>query len=132
MRVAVSIGRGLAAAVVFGLSVGLADAAGPFDGEWSGGSPGAAGAPSARGSRPCAPTSATVKVANGKLSGTYTFAGSSFTSKITGAVAKDGTVKGKWGTNEILNGKFSGDHFSGRYKSADCGVERNIALEKVR
>jgi hypothetical protein len=41
-------------------------------------------------------------------------------------------MAGHWGSNPILNGKFSGNHFPGSYNSAECGFERPIALDKVK
>ncbi len=66
-------------------------AAGPFDGQWSGGSPAAH-----VGTRTCAPTTATVTVTNGKMKGKYEFG--STTPSIRGNIAPDGSLTGgSWG-----------------------------------
>jgi len=116
------IAMGLAVLMMTGSVVA---AAGSFDGEWSGGSPaGHSGT-----THSCVPTNATVKVANGKMSGTYSFGKYSY--KVGGTVAADGTVKGTWGGNP-MTGKFEGDHFSGTYNSGQCGVARKIFLDKAK
>jgi hypothetical protein len=106
------------------LPFGPVCAAGPFDGEWSGGS-----SAIHVGSRTCAPTTATVTVANGKMTGKYEVTNLSF--KLGGTVAADGSVTGRWGGNP-MTGKFVGNHFSGSYQSGECGAERPIALDKVK
>ena len=113
---------GIAVLVVM---MSAAAAAGPFDGEWSGGSP----AGHSGSSHVCVPTNATAKVVNGKLSGDYSFG--KYTYKISGSIAADGTVKGRWGGN-AMTGKFEGDHFSGTYNSGQCGVARKIFLDKAK
>lgn len=116
------IAMGLA---VLMMSMSAAGAAGSFDGEWSGGSPaGQSGT-----SHVCVPTNATVKVANGKLSGDYSFG--KYTYKVSGSIAADGTVKGRWGGNP-MTGKFEGNHFSGTYNSGQCGVDRKIFLDRAK
>jgi hypothetical protein len=117
--------RILTGAAVLMMTVSAVQAAGSFDGEWSGGSP----AGNSGSSHVCVPTNATVKVAAGKLSGDYSFG--KYTYKISGTIAADGTVKGKWGGNQ-MTGKFEGDHFSGTYNSGQCGVDRKISLDKVK
>jgi hypothetical protein len=114
----------LTVALLGSLPFGPVGAAAPFDGEWSGGSPGVH-----VGNRPCPPTTATATVADGKLAGKYVVGNNTF--KLGGTVAADGTVTGKWGANP-MTGKFAGDHFSGSYQSGECGVERPISLDKVK
>jgi hypothetical protein len=111
-------------AVVALFAAGAADAAGPFDGQWSGGSPGVR-----VGTRNCPPTDANGTVADGKLSGKFEVGSNSF--KFGGPIAADGSVTGKWGDNP-LTGKFSGDHFTGTYMSGLCGVERPVSLDRVK
>jgi len=101
-----------------------ARAAGPFDGEWSGGSPA-----THIGTRTCAPTTATVTVTNGKIKGKYEMVGSS--ASITGNVAADGSATGHWGGNPF-SGKFAGGHFAGSYNSGLCGTERPFSLDRAK
>jgi hypothetical protein len=105
-------------------ALAAARAAGPFDGQWSGGSPAVH-----VGTRTCAPTTATVTVANGKMAGKYEVGISS--SSIRGNVASDGSVTGHWGGNSF-SGKFAGDHFSGTYNSGLCGTERPVSLDRAK
>jgi hypothetical protein len=114
----------LMVALVSLMPFGSAPAAGPFDGAWSGGSPGVH-----VGNRPCPPTTATVTVADGKMAGKFEVGINSF--KLGGTVAADGSVTGKWGGNP-MTGKFAGDHFSGSYQSGECRIERPISLDKVK
>ncbi len=107
----------LAAAVPFT----LAHAAGPFDGQYMGGSP-------AMGRMGCPSTDATVTVADGKLTGK--FMEKTFTFNVTGTVAPDGTVTGKWAAYPFT-GKFTGTHFAGSYNSKECKGERPITLDKA-
>ncbi len=105
----------LAAAVPFT----LAHAAGPFDGQYSGGSP-AIG-------RTCPNSTAAVTVVNGKMTGEYQM--KTYTLHINATVAPDGTVTGKWSVYP-LTGKFTGTHFAGSYDSKECGAQRPITLHK--
>lgn len=107
-----------AAAVPFAVA-----AAGPFDGQYTGGSP----ATGARGAS-CPPTTGTVTVVNGNLTGK--FSESKYTFTLTGTVAPDGTMTGKWGPYPVT-GKFTGGHFEGTYSSKICGTERPIKLDKA-
>ena len=66
----------------------------------------------------CPASSATVTVADGKMTGKYTVSMYSF--NINATVAADGTVTGRWSVYP-LTGKFSGTHFSGTYESKECG-----------
>lgn len=110
----------VAAALAVVAYAGAADAAGPFDGQWTGGSPGTGG----RGG--CGELTATVTIADGKITGQYTQR--AFTFPITGTVEPDGTATGNWNKNK-LTGKFAGTHFTGSYTSPDCGV-RAVSLDK--
>jgi len=109
-----------AAALALVLPLGLASAAGPFDGQYTGGSPAGGGRTG------CAATIATVSIMDGKISGKYTERNYSF--NITGTVAPDGSVMGKWSVYPIT-GKFVGGHFESSYNSKECGP-RTIALDK--
>jgi len=95
--------------------------AGPFDGQYAGGSPG-------MGRMGCPATTATVTITDGKITGNYKV--SSYTFPITGKVAPDGTVTGKWSAYP-LTGKFAGGHFAGEYTSKECGGGRSITLDKT-
>jgi hypothetical protein len=55
---------------------------------------------------------------------------SSYTFPVTGTVAPDGTVTGKWSIYP-LTGKIVGGHFAGSYNSAECHGERPITLDKA-
>jgi uncharacterized protein YdeI (BOF family) len=112
----------LAAAFAAVLPLAVADAAGPFDGNYTGGSPPAGGR------NGCAATIATVSIANGKITGKYTER--NYTFNITGTVAADGTVTGRWSSNPFT-GKFSGGHFAGSYNSKECKADRPIELNKA-
>ena len=109
------------AALAIAVPFTLAHAAGPFDGNYTGGSPGTGGRLG------CPPTQATVTITDGKIAGKYTSGSYSFS--ISGTVAPDGTVTGKWSVYP-LTGKFTGGHFAGEYTSKECGTGRGIALDK--
>lgn len=110
----------IAAALAVALPMGLAQAAGPFDGTYTGGS--------AAVGRTCPTTNGTATVADGKVSGK--FSESRYTFSLTGTVAPDGTMTGKWAGAYPVNGKFAGGHFEGTYASKECGSERRISLDK--
>lgn len=114
----------IAAAVLAVAQLGVAHAAGPFDGQWKGGS--AAGGGTTGGTR-CPATTATVTIADGKITGTYSFL--KYTLHITGTVKPDGSATGHWSSNPFT-GKFSGTHFEGTYSSTECGTDRGIFLDK--
>jgi|SRR5689334_6757685 len=109
------------AAFAIAMPLAVANAAGPFDGSYTGGSPASGGRTG------CAATIATASIANGKITGKYTERNYTFT--ITGTVAADGTVTARWGGNP-LTGKFAGTHFAGTYNSKECGGPREVALDK--
>ena len=111
----------VAAALAISMPLGLTFAAGPFDGQYKGGSP-------ATGGRGAATTGA-VSVVDGKLSGK--FSESKYTFSLTGTVAPDGTMTGKWAGTYPVTGKFSGGHFEGTYASKECGTSRPITLDKA-
>jgi hypothetical protein len=112
------------ATAVLAASLTAAQAGGPFDGEWTGGSPRALATSDGHA---CAATTATIRVADGKMTGTYSI--SSYTFKMGAKVANDGRVKGSWG-GYPFTGKFTGTHFKGSYQSKECGIERVVNLEK--
>ena len=95
-------------------------AAGPFDGQYTGGS--------AAVGRTCPTTNGTVSVVDGKLTGK--FAESRYTFTMIGTVAPDGTMTGKWAGSYPVTGKFTAGHFDGTYASKECGSERRISLDK--
>lgn len=111
----------LAAALAVAIPLGAATAAGPFDGQYTGGSPGTGGRFG------CPATIATISIVDGKIAGKYTSATSTF--PISGSVAPDGAVTGKWAGNPFT-GKFTGGHFAGEYNSKECGTGRPIAFDK--
>ena len=110
----------MAAMLVVTAFAGSAYAAGPFDGQYTGGSPWT-------GRQVCPATNATVTVADGKITGKY--AASSYTFPVSGTVAPDGTVTGKWSVYP-LTGKITGAHFEGSYTSQECHGARPISLNK--
>lgn len=110
----------IAAALAITVPVVVANAAGPFDGQYTGGSPSVG--------RTCPSSAATVTVANGKMTGEYKM--NVYTFHINGTVAPDGTVTGKWSVYP-LTGKFTGTHFAGSYDSKECGAQRPITLDKT-
>ena len=95
-------------------------AASPFDGQYTGGSP-------STGRLGCPATTATVSIVDGKIKGSYT--SSSYTFPISGTVAPDGTVTGKWSVYP-LTGKIIGSHFDGSVNSTECKTARPITLDK--
>ena len=107
----------LAVATLFG---GVAGAAGPYDGKWTGGAEPSGGK--------CKATAMTVEIANGQATGTTdrSIGGSG----VTGTVAPDGSFDGHVG-NAHLVGKFAGDAFEGNYGSPECGV-RHVKLSRTR
>ena len=109
-----------AAALAVAVPFGLASAAGPFDGQYTGGSP-------SMGRQGCPASNATVAIADNKITGNYKV--SSYTFPVTGTVAPDGTVTGKWSVYP-LTGKITGAHFEGSYTSQECHGARPISLEK--
>ena len=111
----------ISAALAIAVPFGAAQAAGPFDGQYKGGSP-------AMGRMGCPNTDATVTIADGKLTGK--FLEKNFTFNITGTVAPDGTVTGKWAAYPFT-GKFSSTHFAGSYNSKECKGDRPITLDKT-
>ena len=109
-------------AVAFAAAIPLspASAAGPFDGTYSGGSP-------AMGRMGCPATNATITIADGKISGKYEI--SKYSYPITGRVATDGTVTGKWAAYPFT-GKIAGGQLTGSYTSKECGGARPVEMKK--
>ena len=116
----------IAAAVLVVAQLGAAQAVGPFDGQWKGGSPVGGSTSSGRG---CPATDASVTIVDGKITGTYSF--SKYTYNIVGTVKPDGSTSGKWSVYPFT-GTFSGPHFTGVYSSKECGTDRAIVLDKQR
>ena len=114
----------IAAAVIAVAQLGTAHAAGPFDGQWKGGS--ASGGGTSGGHR-CPATTATVTIKDGKIAGSY--ASQQYTFNIVGVVKPDGSASGKWSAYPF-SGTFSGTHFKGTYSSKECGTDREIFLDK--
>ena len=114
----------IAATVIAIAHLGPAQAASPFDGQWKGGS--AAGGGTSSGHR-CPPTTATVTIKDGKISGSYS--SQQYTFNIAGMVKPDGSASGKWSAYGF-SGTFSGTHFKGTYSSKECGADREIYLDK--
>ena len=112
----------IVAALAAAMPFAVASAAGPFDGQYTGGSP------RVRGATVCPVSSGTVTVVDGKLTGKFTE--SRFTFTMTGTVAPDGTVTGKFSAYP-MKGKFTAGHFEGSYDSKECGTERPITLDKA-
>ena len=112
----------VAAALAVALPLGLASAAGPFDGQYTGGSPKTARVGG------CPQSFATISVIDGKITGECKAA--QFAFPITGTVAPDGTTTGKLGQIPFT-GKFAGTHFTGSYDSKECKTPREINLDKA-
>ena len=110
----------ITAALAIAMPFAVANAAGPFDGTYTGGSPG-------MGRMGCAATTATVTITDGKISGKYEI--SKYTYPISGTVAADGTVTGKWAAY-AFTGKVSAGHLTGSYTSKECGGARPVELNK--
>jgi hypothetical protein len=110
-----------AAAFALAAPLGLAFAAGPFDGQYAGGSPG-------MGRGGCPATTATVTVVDGKITGKFQTGSYSF--NITGTVGPDGTVTGKWSAYPFT-GKIAGGRLEGSYTSKECGAARPVSLNKA-
>lgn len=106
---------------VAALPIGLAAAAGPFDGQYKG------GAPAMRGTN-CVASQSTVSITDGKVAGTVQVA--KFTYQISGTVAADGTVTGKWGAYPF-SAKITGAYMAGSFDSKECGGPRPISMDKV-
>lgn len=124
LRGKITRGMLVAAAVLAVAQLGVAQAAGPFDGQWKGGSAGGGGT---SGGIRCPPTTATVTIKDGKVAGTYSF--SKYTYDIVGTVKPDGSASGKWAAYPFT-GTFSGTDFKGTYSSRECGTDREIFLDK--
>ena len=110
-----------AAAFAAAAILGVAFAAGPFDGQWTGMSPGTGGKSG------CGDKAATISITDGNITGQYTQ--KSYTFPIAGTVAPDGTAAMSFNKNK-LTGKFAGTHFTGSYDSPECGAGRPVTLEK--
>jgi len=110
----------VATAGVLGLAASHAHAAGPFDGQYTGGSPAA--------NRACPATTATITITDGKITGAYKVLSYSF--PITGTVAPDGAVTGKWSTYP-LTGKIAGGRITGSVDATECKAVRPITLDKT-
>jgi hypothetical protein len=111
------------AAIVLAVAVlacGVAGAAGPYDGKWTGGAE-----PSGA---KCKATAITIEITNGQATGTTERAVGG--SGVTGAVAQDGSFDGRVGSAHLV-GKFSGDAFDGSYGSPECGA-RHVKLSRSR
>jgi len=109
-------------AVVIGtlLQVGIAFAAGPFDGEWKG---------SSRPKKGCATEEMALKITDGAVSGERVIGGGS-PGKIGGRVTPDGTLKGNHGR---LTGEFSGDKATVVFHTDEKScADLTFSLDKVK
>lgn len=115
----------IAAVLAVALPVGFASAAGPFDGKYTGSAPPV----NINRGHGCPAAAATITVADGKMTGSYTDGIHTF--PVNAAIAADGTVTGKWSAYP-LTGKFTGTHFEGSYTSHECNnTVRGITLDKT-
>jgi hypothetical protein len=111
--------RYLSIAIALALfQVGIAHAAGPFDGQWKGswsGVSSAGGDP-----RLCQGYHGNVDmtITNGRVSGSTT---GQFQGTIEGAVANDGKFRGKMGPYD-MTGKFSAKRFTGHFAASKCAM----------
>ena len=99
------------AGALFLANSGNVDAAGPYDGEWSG---------SARAARDgqCNAANVTLTIRNNEAAGQAKFG---FESRnIFGTVRPDGTLGATIGF-QYLSGKFTGDSFEGTFQTPECG-----------
>ncbi|HKA75278.1 MAG TPA: hypothetical protein VKE26_25980 [Xanthobacteraceae bacterium] len=99
------------AGVLLLANFGHADAAGPYDGEWSG------SARVARDGR-CNAANVTLTIRNNEAAGQAKFELES--RSIFGTVRPDGTLGATIGF-QYLTGKFTGDSFEGTFQTSECG-----------
>jgi hypothetical protein len=109
------------------LQVGVASAAGPYDGTWRG------GATDRNGAGCSTKTTAALVVDGDRIAGDDTVPPASFlpTGKfaIAGTIAGDGTVKASVG-DWPLSGKFAGDSFEGYYVFGPCTMIMRLTRAK--
>jgi|SRR5215470_2499892 len=96
-----------------------ARAGGPFDGEWNGSATANAGG--------CAPGTVTLSVRGREAVGQASF--DAGIRNVNGTVIADGTFGGTLGFQQIT-GRFSGDRFTGTFRSFDCTWR--LQLERTR
>ena len=115
---------GIALAVIAVLLTAVAQAAGPFDGNWKG-TGGADGVG-------CHDQDFTMTVTNGSVTGVLARQRTSNTYPIEGTVGADGgfagAIVGQSGKLP-LRGRFTGNGFTGGYKYKDC--DYHITLQKA-
>ena len=109
------------ALAVVALQFGLAGATGPFDGQYKGGAP-------AMGRMGCPASQVTLSITDGKVAGTIL--SDKYTFPISGTVAADGTVTGKWGVYPFT-AKITGAHIAGSFVSKECNGARPISMDKT-
>jgi hypothetical protein len=108
------------------LCSGVAQAAGAYDGQWSGAWGGGSSTGGVGGERGCQGFNGTVEmtVADGHVSG---LSKGRAEAKINGTVAQDGKFTGRLGSFDIT-GQFSGKHFQGNWTSGKCVF--NVTADK--
>ena len=99
------------------LHVGMASAAGPFDGQWEGAT--------SKVKSKCEAQNLKAMIVDGNLTMTATYPGGTY--DVNGTVAADGTFKAgaRW------EGKFTPDSASGVTHNANCG-DLSFTLSKVK
>ena len=106
------------AIILAALQIGIAHAAGPFDGRWTGSWSGI----STVGPQPypCQQYSGNIDmtISDGRLTGTTT---GQFQGTIEGVVAENGKFTGKMGPYD-MSGSFSAKRFNARFTTAKCAV----------
>ncbi|HUE18919.1 MAG TPA: hypothetical protein VMQ63_04025 [Stellaceae bacterium] len=121
--------RLMVAAIAVLLPLGVAFAAGPYDGTWTG--------PLKGSGTHCPPGAITLRVADGRIAGNIQL--SNGTVRLAGSVATDGSATASYnyvsnGTSGTVNGKFSGSQFTGRldsqYQAAGTSCSRDISATR--
>ena len=118
--------RGLLAVLVLAALIGLAQAAGPYDGQWNGSWGGGSNKGRAAVGRGCEKPNGTIEmeIANGEVRGSSKARAQA---RISGTVAPDGSFSGHLGAAE-MTGQFSGTHFQGNFDSPKCRF--NVTADK--
>lgn len=111
------------------LPLGVAFAAGPYEGTWTGQLKGSG--------THCPPGAITLRVADGRIAGNIQL--SNGTVRLAGSVAADGSATASYnyvsnGTSGTVSGKFSGSQFTGRldsqYQAAGTSCSRDISATR--
>jgi hypothetical protein len=111
------------------LPLGMAFAAGPYDGTWTG--------PVNGSGTHCPPGAITMRIADGRITGNIRL--SNGTVRLDGTVAADGSATASYnyvsnGTSGTVSGKFSGGQFTGtfdsKYQAANASCSRDVSAKR--